>query len=130
MRKQSSNRSGLLLIEIIIAILFFSVVSAICLQLFVKSHNLSKDSESLVSAVNQVTSVMEQLQYAKPDDLILYYDEHFSTCDTIEHASYELQIVPESIDQTTTSYTVTMRNNKTGDTIYEQPLIVYTPATM
>ena len=46
MRKNSS-RSGLFLMEIILAILAFSVVSAICLQLFVKAHNLGQDTKDL-----------------------------------------------------------------------------------
>ena len=57
MKKQTSSRSGLLLMEIIIAILFFSVVSAICLQLFVKAHNMGTDTEELDMAVRQCSSV-------------------------------------------------------------------------
>ena len=44
----SSSRSGLLLMEIIIAILFFSLASAICLQLFVKAHNLGQDTQEQI----------------------------------------------------------------------------------
>ena len=61
MKKQTSSRSGLLLMEIIIAILFFSVVSAICLQLFVKAHNMGTDTEELDMAVRQCSSVAEIL---------------------------------------------------------------------
>lgn len=46
MKKHTSSRSGLLLMEIIIAILFFSVVSAICLQLFVKAHSMGQQRQT------------------------------------------------------------------------------------
>ena len=59
MKKHTSSRSGLLLMEIIIAILFFSVVSAVCLQLFVKSHNLGQDTEELDMAVRHAGSVAD-----------------------------------------------------------------------
>ena len=65
MKKQTSSRSGLLLMEIIIAILFFSVVSAICLQLFVKSHKLGQNTEELDMAVRQASSVAEILSQSK-----------------------------------------------------------------
>ena len=41
MKHSSNNRSGLFLLEIVIAILFFAIVSAVCLRAFAKSHTLS-----------------------------------------------------------------------------------------
>ena len=40
-RKPTANPSSLFLLELIFAILFFSVTSAVCVQVFVKSHTLS-----------------------------------------------------------------------------------------
>ena len=51
------SRSGLLLTETLIAILFFSIASAICLQLFVKTHQLERKTQALDLAVTQATSV-------------------------------------------------------------------------
>lgn len=73
----SSSRSGLLLMEIIIAILFFSLASAICLQLFVKAHNLGQDTQELDMAVRQASSVADVLsQSERPLELLreLYPD--------------------------------------------------------
>ena len=51
MSKRTSSRSGLFLLELIISILFFSVASAICIQLFVKAHLMDKDNQNLTTAV-------------------------------------------------------------------------------
>lgn len=44
MKKRYKSKTSLFLIELIIVILFFSITSAICIQIFVKSHTLSKKS--------------------------------------------------------------------------------------
>ena len=46
------SRSSLFLMELIIAILFFSLASAVCIRLFVKSHIIS---ESTVNQNNAIT---------------------------------------------------------------------------
>ena len=61
MKSDSSSRSGLLLMEIILAILFFSLISALCLQVFVKAHTLSQDTRKLDAAVGQADSVASVL---------------------------------------------------------------------
>ena len=45
--------------EIIIAILFFSIVSAICLNIFVHTHNLSKSTSELNFAVREAANAAE-----------------------------------------------------------------------
>ena len=51
-----SSKSSLFLMELIIAILFFSLASAVCIQLFVKSHTLGKtttdENKSLLMCQN------------------------------------------------------------------------------
>ena len=44
---ERNSRSGLFLMEMIISILFFSITSAITVQLFVKAHNIDDQSVSL-----------------------------------------------------------------------------------
>ena len=61
MKSDSSSRSGLLLMEIILPILFFSLISALCLQVFVKAHTLSQDTRKLDAAVRQADSVASVL---------------------------------------------------------------------
>lgn len=58
-RKYTSHTSGLFLLELIFAILFFSVASAVCVQLFVKSHLLTSHAKDLSIAVNECSDAAE-----------------------------------------------------------------------
>lgn len=58
-RKNRARSSSLFLMELILAILFFSITSAVCVQFFVKSHLLSQDSQILAYAVNECSAVAE-----------------------------------------------------------------------
>ena len=49
MRKNSS--SSLFLMELIIAILFFSLASTVCIQLFVKAHLLTEKSVNINQSI-------------------------------------------------------------------------------
>lgn len=59
MTRRTSSRSGLFLLELIISILFFSVASAICIQLFVKAHLLDNDNRNLTAAVKLTENFAE-----------------------------------------------------------------------
>lgn len=59
MNNQPSRRSSLFLMELIIAILFFSLASTVCVRIFVKSHTLEQESIQLNHAVSAATSVAE-----------------------------------------------------------------------
>lgn len=99
-RRNRANLSSLFLLELILAILFFSIASAVCVQFFVKSHLLSQDARKLNISVNEVSSAAELIQVS-PDapsaiDLIhteypdseisdvskisVYYDKDFLPC--------------------------------------------------
>ncbi len=45
--RNRAQSSSLFLLELILAILFFSLASAVCVQFFVKSHLLSRDARNL-----------------------------------------------------------------------------------
>ncbi|MEG2770399.1 MAG: hypothetical protein RR902_06225 [Oscillospiraceae bacterium] len=60
-----TSKSSLFLMELIIAILFFSVSSAICVQLFVTAHLKSESSVNLNLAVLQAETVAEQYKAGK-----------------------------------------------------------------
>ena len=55
-RRSRAQSSSLFLMELILAILFFSITSAVCVQFFVKSHLLSRESKALAQAVNESTN--------------------------------------------------------------------------
>lgn len=59
MRERSRNGSKLFLTELMIAIFFFSVITAVCIQLFADAHVMSKRSRELTQAVNIASNVAE-----------------------------------------------------------------------
>ncbi len=129
--KNKARSSSLFLMELILAILFFSVASAVCVQIFVKSHMMSKDSSALNHAVNECTSMAEVLDTADsipegiallktlyPDgsfpeqgtetgtndaaELFFYYDSRFEPC-TEEAHNYTLSLHLSQEDDTLTA---------------------------
>lgn len=59
MRKQSNSGSKLFLTELMIAIFFFAVISAICIQAFSEAHTRSVESEELTQGVNAASNAAE-----------------------------------------------------------------------
>lgn len=57
--KNNSSKTGLFLMELIIAILFFSLAGAVCIQLFVRSHIISNESVELNCSVLWAQNVAE-----------------------------------------------------------------------
>lgn len=64
MERKSASRSGMLLLELMMAILIFSLSAAVCIQVFVKAHDLSARAEDLAQAVNSCGSAAEILRTA------------------------------------------------------------------
>ena len=58
MNKEKS-KTALVLMELIITILFFSLASAVCVQLFVQAHLISKETRCLNNAINIMQSISE-----------------------------------------------------------------------
>lgn len=116
-RRNRARSSSLFLMELILAILFFSVSSAVCVQFFVKSHLLSRDANALNHAVNECTGTAELMADAEdlengitmlktlypdgdypaiqPDtkdaDIVIYYDTAFEKCSS-QDAAYVLSL--------------------------------------
>ena len=59
--QRHNNTSSLFLLELILAVLFFFVASALCIQIFIKAHLMSQDARDLNFAVNEVSSIAEQI---------------------------------------------------------------------
>ena len=64
---RTHSGSSLFLMELILAILFFSVASAVCVQLFARAHTASEQSAALNRAVLAAESAAESFKGA--DDL-------------------------------------------------------------
>lgn len=70
-QRRNGSKSGLFLMELIIAILFFSFASAICIQVFAKAHITSTQSRDLTAAITQAQSAAEAFKSCdgSPSDL-------------------------------------------------------------
>ena len=64
MERKNASRSGMLLLELMMAILIFSLSAAVCIQVFVKAHDLSGRAEDLAQAVSSCASAAEVLRTA------------------------------------------------------------------
>lgn len=53
------SKSSLFLMELILALLFFSLASTVCIRLFVKAHTISTDTQDLNYAVTQSQNLAE-----------------------------------------------------------------------
>lgn len=98
-RRNRADSSSLFLLELIIAILFFSLASAVCIQFFVKSHILSREARELSNAVNECAGAAEiaggadsfseasdtfrdiyPLAQIEDSAIHIFYDEDFLPC--------------------------------------------------
>ena len=70
--------SGLFLLELIFAILFFAVAAAICVQIFVGAHLMSRESSGVHDGINACTLVSELLAGAESigDAMNLYREQY------------------------------------------------------
>ena len=75
--EKKNNSARLMLIEIIISVLFFSIISSVCLQAFVKSKKLEERATFNRMAVNEMTSVCNLLEAAADKKIVV------SDCDKL-----------------------------------------------
>lgn len=86
-----SSKAGLFLMELIIAILVFSIAGAVCVRMFAKAYTLSIRSKELSHAVTIVQSQAE-IFYGNPGsvtDADIFYDKDFEVCNE-DAAVYEM----------------------------------------
>ena len=135
MGPQSKSRSSLFLIELIIAILFFSLGAAVCVQAFVKAHTLTGEARDLSFASSTVSSAANVVKftagsladvqarfpgaYADGEDIAVDYDSGFAPCGA-EDAAYTLRIHTE--DQADQRTAAIRMDGRDGSTIYELAL--------
>lgn len=135
-RRNRAKSSSLFLLELILAILFFSIASAVCVQFFVKSHLLSQDARELNVSVTEVSNAAELINISKdardavnlllseyPDaaadgtsGVSIYYDKNFLACKE-ESATYCLT-AGFSQEGTLLKGTLDMKDLKEEDSIY------------
>lgn len=124
MRERQNTRSSLFLIELILAILFFSLASAVCIQVFVKAHFMSQSARELTLGSNYASSAAEVLAHTdssyeavkallpeavEKDGIIrLCYDKNGEVCSEKDAAYYLC------IEQTASQYNRTAQIEFTG----------------
>lgn len=96
MKRKMSSKSSLFLLEMMISILFFSIAAAVCVQVFVKAHLVSRDAVNLNMAASAASSAAELLAQGDGREELLqefpeagetgegnicvYYDEGWFLC--------------------------------------------------
>lgn len=138
-RKNRAQSSTLFLLELILAILFFSLASAVCVQLFVKSHLLSRNAQNLNYAVNECSGIAEILAssegmeqaldtiqelYTDADrekedssSIFIYYGKDFTPCKA-EEAVYILETALSLKDRMLTG-DLSMKETSSGNSFYQ-----------
>ena len=113
MNRTSNNRSGLFLLEIMIAILFFAMVSAVCLRSFARAHTLSQEASDMNQAMSShIENVAELLKSA--DSAVL--DDSEQTVNLL-NTEYALVSVDQKISTRSTS-------TMTGRTVPSKKLLI------
>ncbi len=95
--------------ELTISLLFFAFAAAVCIQLFVRAHNLDKESEALSDAHIIVSHIAEVYRAGELETLIpelvgddgiykegtytLYYDENCNKADDISSEGYTVDLI-------------------------------------
>ena len=109
--QRHNNTSSLFLLELILAILFFSVASALCIQIFTKAHLMSQDARDLNFAVNEVSSMAEQISAGT-----LHSDTAASSDDTASDPS--TQMPDDSLQDAAAYYDSSYASCKKADAVY------------
>ena len=109
--QRHNNTSSLFLLELILAVLFFSVASALCIQIFIKAHLMSQDARDLNFAVNEVSSMAEQISAGT-----LHPDTAASSDDTASDPS--TQISNDAWQDDTAYYDSSYASCEKADAVY------------
>lgn len=131
MKKVHHSKSGLLLIELMISILFFSLTAAMILQVFVKSHTLSRRAEALFQAQNRASSIAETLEDEEDYRKVLsaHFPELISDAEQSFSGSYDAEWKKTESEQAVYRLTVTWKNEddmrKVRITVFEQEKEIY-----
>ena len=147
MNHSSNSHSRIFLMELIIAVLFFSLASAVCLRMFAASRQISKDAVKQNMAMTQAGNaaellkyahsqnenfpacILEQYPYAVTDtaEITVYFDEDWIHC-AIENAVFLLQIVQVPTEDDIIPYQIAVWDTTDNNAaIYTLDLKLHTP---
>ncbi|MDD2972234.1 MAG: hypothetical protein PHE02_08925 [Lachnospiraceae bacterium] len=125
MNTRTTSKSALFLMELILAIFFFSLASAVCIQLFVKAHILGNDttnkSRSVMWAQNiaesylgndgdlNATAVTLDATLDSPNSFSLYFDKDWN-CVSESQSVYAASVEVTADARLNTAYITILRN--------------------
>ncbi len=150
MKRSSNSHSSLFLMEMMVAIMLFSLASAVCLRMFATCHQIGEDTKDLNMAVYQAGNAAELLRdavkaaggegaafpecilaeypqaVAEGASLLVYYDADWKACQEGKGA-HCMEIV-QGQEEGLSLYDIHVRNmdGKEGD-VYALPLKLHQP---
>ena len=81
MRRKSSSKSSLFLLEMMIAIIFFALAASVCIQAFGKVHLLGEKAHNLQMARSVAADAMEEMSMRDtPGEIRRLYDRNWNRC--------------------------------------------------
>lgn len=140
------SKSSLVLMELIIVLLFFSLASTVCIQLFSKSHLLSTQTVNENKAVIHAQNLAECFLATEGDiaqmrnlfetsasdtnehTVILLFDKDWKECGQ-ENALYTASLVshPEENGVITADITIASYNSASEESIYTLTVVHHIP---
>lgn len=148
MKRTIHARSSLFLIELMLAVLFFSLSSAVCVQMFAHAHQLSQSAHALQHAIQAADNAAELLQYdlthaspylpsAYPDAEILsedssalyreihiFYNDSWKPC-TRDQSAYQLTIQLQPEDNGLVAGVLHINAQEGDPAVYELSLYIF-----
>ena len=94
--KNIHKQSSLFILELIISITFFVLSTLVCVQIFVKSHEISNQTKDVTIAMNYCTGVLEEFEndptlYQNKKEYFKYYNQNWEKCSK-KKATYTISI--------------------------------------
>lgn len=116
---RAKSRTTLFLMEMIMAVFFFAVTSAICAQVFAKAHSVSIHTTELNEAIVHAESMAEIFRSGEGTTDVpseLFYDAHWKDCSK-EASAYKL-ILRQEDEANLRKARISVIRQVSGETIY------------
>lgn len=143
MRRNYSRRSGILLMEVIMAICFFAIAGAVCMQVLAKTHTISEQTRDLDFAVTQTASIADLLAVEADAGAALtpYYPDLVTDSgryllffneigETTGSTGYYYQIIIQPTDRSAPlpAYHISLMKHNAMTPVYELDVTSFQPA--
>jgi len=132
MKKSTSSKTGLFLIELIAMILLFSVCAAICMSIFGSAKRLSDYSRNLSNAAFVAQSAAECFKATgslnetadilngelNDGKVIAFYNKYWKNIETMENSQFYLDISGESETSPPDTVDIKVLESENGEEIF------------